>query len=159
MKTLMAVRMDDELLERARYIADHQKTTLTQLITDALLSRVQEREEAINKRYYSPRAHPHLQTKRVPLTIKEKKRIKERFGYTCQRCGITEAGWRAKHPPGEDPTNLRLRSLHVAHIVPIAMHKDAEKANREDNLTVLCPKCHEADHGAQHTWMDFRAQI
>ena len=90
MKTLISLRLDDELLERARVVAAHQKTTVTQLITDALLFRVLEREDAIKTKFYSPRSHPHLRTKRVPLSAKEKKADQSQIWRDTQNCGITE---------------------------------------------------------------------
>ena len=47
--------------------------------------------------------------------------------YQCQLCYTTESS----------------SLMHVHHIVPFRNFSDAEEANQMDNLTTLCPSCHE----------------
>ena len=55
-------------------------------------------------------------------------RIRERDGYTCQVCGITEKELGKK--------------MDVHHITPYRLFETDEEANVYDNLICLCPSCH-----------------
>lgn len=55
-------------------------------------------------------------------------RIRERDGYTCQVCGITEKELGKK--------------MDVHHITPYRLFETDEEANVDDNLICLCPSCH-----------------
>lgn len=56
------------------------------------------------------------------------KRIRERDGFRCCDCGVTEESLG--------------RQLDVHHVVPFRAFESAERANRPDNLITLCPSCH-----------------
>lgn len=79
--------------------------------------------------------------------------IRRRDGYTCQRCGRTQA---ENH-----------RKLCVDHIIPWRVFSDSEKnlANAETNLTSLCTRCHsQKTMRAERRWLrgdrfDFMAYL
>jgi predicted transcriptional regulator len=48
LKKMITLRLDEDLLARAKIVASKKKTTLTQLITDTLLKEI-ERQERIEK--------------------------------------------------------------------------------------------------------------
>jgi len=55
-----------------------------------------------------------------------KEQIRKRDDYCCKHCGIQESG-----------------SAHdVHHIVPLRKFADINEANKDSNLTTLCPRCH-----------------
>lgn len=56
------------------------------------------------------------------------RQIRERDGYRCQSCGVSEESLG--------------RQLDVHHVVPFRAFDSPERANRPDNLTSLCPSCH-----------------
>ena len=58
----------------------------------------------------------------------QRRKVRERDGYTCQRCGISE------HELG--------RELDVHHIRRFGDFKNYKLANQESNLISLCPICH-----------------
>ena len=53
--------------------------------------------------------------------------VRRRDLYTCQVCGVKEAG----------------KAHHVHHKIPFRAFLSAADANRLDNLTTLCPQCHQ----------------
>lgn len=56
--------------------------------------------------------------------------IRERDGYTCRRCGISECG------------TIRREKMSVDHVKPWRSFEDKALANHPDNLVSLCRKCH-----------------
>ena len=57
-----------------------------------------------------------------------RKQVRERDGYTCQICGVSE---------------FELgKALDVHHIKPYRLFDSYEEANKFDNLIALCPSCH-----------------
>src|SRR5215472_13001281 len=72
------------------------------------------------------------------VSQKQRNRILERDGYTCQICGATAGD------PGACNPNRKLR-LHVDHIVP-----DSQKGNpNDDNLRTLCSDCNQGRQNIQ----------
>lgn len=55
--------------------------------------------------------------------------VLDRDDHMCQRCGVVDADLS--------------QSLHVHHEVPLASFDTTEEANRLENLTSLCPSCHQ----------------
>lgn len=58
----------------------------------------------------------------------QSKKARERDGYCCQGCGITEADLG--------------RQLDVHHKVPFRLFESPLEANQLDNLISVCPSCH-----------------
>lgn len=56
-----------------------------------------------------------------------RKTVRQRDQFTCQVCGIKEAG----------------EAHHVHHKIPLKNFKSLVEANRLDNLITLCPNCHQ----------------
>lgn len=56
-----------------------------------------------------------------------RERVRERDRYTCQLCGLVEAG----------------KAHHVHHKTPFRLFTSVEAANSLDNLITLCPTCHQ----------------
>ncbi len=53
-KEPISLRLDNDLLERARRLCEREKTTLTQMVTDVLLAHIQKREYEIEHLSHSP---------------------------------------------------------------------------------------------------------
>jgi DEAD/DEAH box helicase domain-containing protein len=62
-----------------------------------------------------------------PTWPETRKLIIDRDGRKCQNCGRVESGI----------------SHHVHHVVPFRMFTDLSRANSLENLTTLCPNCHQ----------------
>lgn len=58
--------------------------------------------------------------------------IKERDGYTCRACGVTQSEHQDRHGFG----------LDVHHIRPVSDFESAEDAHSSDNLVTACRSCH-----------------
>lgn len=65
-------------------------------------------------------------------TEEKRKTIRERDGYECSRCGLSQEQHKEQH-------GMR---LHVHHITPAKEIEDADKRNAPSNLTALCITCH-----------------
>jgi predicted HNH restriction endonuclease len=66
--------------------------------------------------------------KRGSNWLEQRRVARERDGYTCQRCGLTE--------------QQLGKALDVHHMKPYRLFDDYAKANTLDNLVSLCPSCH-----------------
>lgn len=156
-KQPISLRLNDDLLERAKALCERDKTTLTQMLTDVLLAHVEKREYEVKHLYYSPRSRANRDKirPRAKLNDSQRRKVKQKFNYTCQRCGITEAEWQAKHGGGEDSYSW----LQVSHIVPQVQFEDPKAANTESNLTLYCPHCHGQDHRNQADYIDYNNRI
>lgn len=67
-----------------------------------------------------------------PTWRRQRRRARERDGYRCQQCGVTEQEHQHEHN----------EELHVHHIVPLREFDDTEEANELDNLVTVCCACH-----------------
>jgi 5-methylcytosine-specific restriction endonuclease McrA len=77
------------------------------------------------KSYYGPNWH------------EQRRRCREREGYTCKDCGITEQEY------GQE--------LSVHHLIPFVMFDDDyESANELDNLVAICEPCHRIRHSGDN---------
>jgi endogenous inhibitor of DNA gyrase (YacG/DUF329 family) len=64
-----------------------------------------------------------------PNWDRQARRVRERDGHACQRCGATESSLHC--------------ALHVHHIKPLRdFQRDFRRANAMVNLVSLCPSCH-----------------
>jgi len=63
---------------------------------------------------------------------KKKRRVRERFGFECAKCGISQK----KHQKEHD------EKLHVHHLIKARQIDDAEERNSLSNLVALCGDCH-----------------
>jgi len=68
----------------------------------------------------------------VGWTDKKKERVRERDGYECQDCGMTQ----------EEHLEERGRDLEVHHIRKAKAFDSDEKRNAMENLITLCYACH-----------------
>lgn len=68
---------------------------------------------------------------------KQRRKARERDGYACKTCGITEKDFG--------------KEMSVNHIVPFVYFSNSEDANCLDNLECLCEPCHRKWHsGIEH---------
>lgn len=150
-KEAISVRIDEDLLERAKMIAEWRKTTLTQLLTDGLLNQVKHWEQ-VKTREERDAKRLAFAKPRLSMSSQKREQVRTMFNNTCQSCGITEDEWMKSHP--NEPA-IRQR-LQIDHKQPQANFTDKRKANSAENLTLLCPDCHyrktlqdEIDYGSQ----------
>lgn len=150
-KEAISVRIDEDLLERARAIAEWKKTTVTQLLTDGLLNQVKHWEQSKMREERDAKRLAFAKP-RLSMSSQKREQVRASFSYTCQSCGITEVEWMQSHP--NEPA-IRQR-LQIDHRQPQANFTDKRKANSAENLTLLCPDCHyqktlqdEIDYGSQ----------
>lgn len=66
----------------------------------------------------------------LPRSLRQK--VRARDDYCCQRCELTQ----------KQSLEQYGCKLHVHHIVPRRQFETQEEANKMNNLTSLCPKCH-----------------
>ena len=55
-----------------------------------------------------------------------RRQVRERDGFRCRSCGITESG----------------QAFHVHHVTPFRLFLSPAQANQQSNLVTLCPACH-----------------
>jgi transposase/predicted RNA-binding Zn-ribbon protein involved in translation (DUF1610 family) len=72
-----------------------------------------------------------------PSWYAARRQARERDGYTCQRCGMTD----------EEHLEEYHQELHVHHIQPFRTFQDHQNANKLDNLITLCRDCHDSLEG------------
>jgi 5-methylcytosine-specific restriction endonuclease McrA len=85
-------------------------------------------EGKTNQRYCSKECSLVTRTVNIGVIDRMKREyFHEKYLYTCQHCG--ELGINTE--------------LHVHHIIPLCQRGE----NTEDNLTLLCVKCHHVAHG------------
>lgn len=66
----------------------------------------------------------------------QRRAARERDGYVCQRCGISEEGYGME--------------LSVHHIVPFVYFDDSAEANVLENLISICEPCHRKEHSGEN---------
>lgn len=90
-------------------------------------------------------------TSNIKLTLKslfgrQSKKARERDGYKCQRCGMTN---------GESLKKYK-RQLSVHHIIPYVFFKeDNEEQHNLDNLITVCHSCHMHIHATETNPADY----
>jgi hypothetical protein len=68
--------------------------------------------------------------------LSQRRKIRERDNYTCQKCEITEEEY------GQE--------LSVHHIKPFILFNDYLEANKDDNLISVCEPCHRKIHSGDN---------
>lgn len=78
--------------------------------------------------------------------LSQRRKVRKRDNYTCQKCGITEEDY------GQE--------LSVHHITPFVMFDDYLEANKDDNLISVCEPCHRKIHsGDNHPSKFFKNSV
>ena len=139
-KKLVALRLDSDLMERAKAVAEWDKTTVTALVTETLLEYVRTREYYRQHLPHSRRFHKGKLRPRAQVSHTAKRRVWARCEGRCQDCGIDKGGWLQRHPSYAG--DKVLGTLHVAHIAAQCNYETPADANADENLTLLCPTCH-----------------
>lgn len=155
-KVPVAMRLDSDLIERARAVAELDKKTLTQLVTDLLLAHIETREHYRAHMPHSRRFNRDKVRPRTSLSAKLKRLTWERCEGKCRECGVTKEGWR-KQTPGFEGTPYG--TLQVAHIIPQCNFENPDDAHTADNLTLLCPLCHQKHHSSERDTIDYENRI
>lgn len=68
--------------------------------------------------------------------LSQRRKVRKRDNYTCQKCGITEDEY------GQE--------LSVHHIIPFVYFDNYTEANKEDNLVSVCEPCHRKIHSGDN---------
>ena len=82
---------------------------------------------------------------RKNLSKSFREQFKDKKGKRCEKCGITEEKW-VEFAKNSQVVYSKGHCLHIAHIIPQCFFSDKSLANIEENLILLCPKCHYEQH-------------